>query len=211
MDKLRTCRHISHDQVPSGVYEETNGHINKGKMFISSTSPPAVPAAYLRQFQRDFSLFLKSRAAEVVPGGRMVLSMLGREDDCCTDSKTIKLWDLLSDSLAMLVEQGVVEQGKVDALDMPFYPPCIQEIEEEVRKEGSFRLDYGRAYELKLPKGAARTLSMAIRAVHESMLNHHFGPEIMDPLFNTYTDLIGEAVDREGVTTVQVGVVLVKL
>ena len=37
--------------------DETNTPINKGKMFISSTSPPAVLAAYLRQFQRDFRLF----------------------------------------------------------------------------------------------------------------------------------------------------------
>lgn len=80
--------------------------LNKGKMFISSTSPPAVPAAYRRQFQRDFSLFLKSRAAEVVPGGRMVLSMLSREnDDNYTDVKTSLFWDLLSESLAALVSQ----------------------------------------------------------------------------------------------------------
>lgn len=74
-------------------------------MFISSTSPPAVPAAYLRQFQRDFTVFLESRAAEVVPGGRIVVSMLGRQTEGYTDMKTTLLWDLLSESLAAMVSQ----------------------------------------------------------------------------------------------------------
>lgn len=74
-------------------------------MFISSTSSPAVPAAYLRQFQKDFNLFLRSRGAEVVSGGRMVLSMLCRETEGYTDVKMTLLWDLLSESLAALVSQ----------------------------------------------------------------------------------------------------------
>ena len=95
--------HIS--QVPPGLLDETNGPVNKGKMFISSTSPPAVAAAYSRQFRRDFSLFLRSRAAEVVAGGRMVVSMLGREGERHADRNTTLLWDLLSASFAALVSQ----------------------------------------------------------------------------------------------------------
>jgi hypothetical protein len=103
-------------------------------MFISST----------RQFQMDFSMFLRSRAAEVVPGGRMVLLMLVRETDCYTDRNTYLLWDLFSDSLAALVEEGLVDHAKVDAYDVPFYVSCAREIEEEVPKDGSFSLDYAR-------------------------------------------------------------------
>uniref|UniRef100_A0ACD6AB09 Uncharacterized protein n=1 Tax=Avena sativa TaxID=4498 RepID=A0ACD6AB09_AVESA len=210
-------------QIPPGVHDQdSKGPINKGKMFISSTSPPAVPAAYLGQFQRDFTLFLESRAAEVVAGGRMVLSMLGREADCCTDDKTTLLWDLLSDALAALVEMGLLEQDKVDTYDVPFYPPCIREIEEEVRKEGSFALDYAGTFEYQLnPAGgsgakaaaaaAAQTVSMAIRAIQESMLNHHFGPAIIDPLFNKYAELIGQAMERQDAKGVQLGLVLLKL
>jgi len=206
-------------QIPPGVYDQdNNGPVNKGKMFISSTSPPEVPAAYQGQFRRDFSLFLESRAAEVVAGGRMVLSMLGREADCCTDDdKTTLLWDLLSDSLAALVEEGLVEQGKVDSYDVPFYPPCIREIEEEVRKEGSFALDYAGTFEYQLnPAGsgataAARMVSMAIRAIQESMLNHHFGPAIIDPLFAKYAELIAEVMERQDAKGMQLGLVLLKL
>ncbi|KAF0916795.1 hypothetical protein E2562_011626 [Oryza meyeriana var. granulata] len=203
-------------QVPPGLLDDMNGPVNKGKMFISSTSPPAVAAAYSRQFRRDFSLFLRSRAAEVVAGGQMVLAMLGREDERHADRNMTLLWDLLSESFAALVLQGMVEQGKVDAYDAPFYAPSIREIEEEVRREGSFRMGYARAYEANLSGSGdarrdGRTVSMAVRAIQESMLGHHFGTEIIDALFAKYTELVTAAMEREDVKSVQIGVVLTRL
>ncbi|XP_047061596.1 probable methyltransferase TCM_000336 [Lolium rigidum] len=203
-------------QVPHGLFDETNMPINKGKMYISSTSPDAVSVAYRRQFQRDFSLFLKSRAAEVFPGGRMVLAMLGRQTGECVDKRTTFLWELLSESFAALVSQGLVEQDKVDAYNVPFYAPSLEEIEVEVRLEGSFSLDYVQTYEINLSssgdaKEDGRTVSMAIRAIQESMLSHHFGPHIVDALFHKYTELVTESMEREEVKSVQIGVVLSRL
>ncbi|CAL4974537.1 unnamed protein product [Urochloa decumbens] len=200
-------------QVPADLRDGTNTPLNKGKMFISSTSPPAVAEAYRRQFQKDLSLFLKSRAAEVVPGGRMVVSMLCRETEECTDVKTTLLWDLLSDSLAALVSQGLLEQEKVDAYDAPYYASSAQEIEEEVAKDGSFSLDYVRTYEANLSNGDAKrnatTVSMAIRAIQESMLSHHFGAGIIDALFHKFTELVTESMEKGEVKSVQIGAVLV--
>ncbi|GJM93432.1 hypothetical protein PR202_ga09988 [Eleusine coracana subsp. coracana] len=203
-------------QVPAGLFDEMNRPINKGKMYISSTSPLSVPLAYLRQFQRDFSLFLKSRAAEVVPGGRMVLAMLGRQTEGYIDRRTTFLWELLSESFAALVSQGLVEQEKVDAYNVPFYAPSIQEVEEEVRREGSFRMDYVQTYEINLSssgdaKEDGRTVSMAIRAIQESMLNHHFGPDIVDALFHRYTELVTQSMEREEIKSLQIGVVLTRM
>ncbi|KAL5227777.1 hypothetical protein ABZP36_016042 [Zizania latifolia] len=203
-------------QVPPGLFDEANMPINRGKMYISSTSTVAVPVAYLRQFQRDFSMFLKSRAAEIFSGGRMVLAMLGREADGYVDRRTTFLWELLSESFASLVAQGMVEEGKVDAYNVPFYAPSIGEIQEEVRREGSFRLDHSQTYEVNLSssgdaKEDGRTVSMAIRAIQESMLSHHFGPEIVDALFAKYTDLVTASMEREEVKSVQIGVVLTRL
>ncbi|CAL4961878.1 unnamed protein product [Urochloa decumbens] len=204
-------------QVPPGLFDDATGEpINKGKMYISSTSPLAVPVAYHRQFQRDFGLFLRSRAAEVVAGGRMVLAMLGRQTDGYFDRRTTFLWELLSESFAALVSQGMVEQEKVDAYNVPFYAPSVKEVEEEVRREGSFRMDYVQTYEINLSssgdaKEDGQTVSMAIRAIQESMLSHHFGPEIVDALFHRYTDLVTESMEREEVKSVQIGVVLTRL
>lgn len=50
--------------------------------------------AYAKQFRKDFTLFLKLRAKELVPVGRMVVSLVGRRSDVvatkfCYLSRTI--------------------------------------------------------------------------------------------------------------------------
>lgn len=55
--------------------------------------------AYGKQFHTDFTKFLKMRSEEIVRGGRMVLTFLGRSivdptsDDCCS------VWEQLARSL----------------------------------------------------------------------------------------------------------------
>ena len=112
--------------------------------------------------------------------------------------------------------QGLLEQEVVDAYDAPCYAPSAQEIQEEVTKEGSFSLDYVRTYEANLnsagdAKRNGRTLSMAIRAIQESMLSHHFGAGIVDALFDKYTELVTESMEKGVVKSVQIGAVLVRL
>lgn len=65
-------------QIPAGLESNARQHLNKGKVYISRSSPRSVLDAYSLQFQNDFSLFIKSRSEELVPGGRMVLSFMGR-------------------------------------------------------------------------------------------------------------------------------------
>ncbi|KAF7809704.1 salicylate carboxymethyltransferase-like [Senna tora] len=62
-------------QVPEGVEN------NKGNIYMGTTSPANVLKAYYHQFQRDFSMFLKCRAQEVVEGGSMVLTIQGRRTE----------------------------------------------------------------------------------------------------------------------------------
>lgn len=78
---------------------------NKGSIYMASTSPPSVFQAHLKQFQRDFTNLLSCRAQEIVPGGEMVLTFMGRSvldptsNDCCL------LWWWLSRSLVEMAEE----------------------------------------------------------------------------------------------------------
>lgn len=65
---------------------------------------------YLKQFEKDFSTFLSCRAEELVTGGRMVLTILGRksEDPCSKDGCYI--WELLAMALNDMVSEVFFSQ-----------------------------------------------------------------------------------------------------
>lgn len=55
--------------------------LNKGAIYLTKTSPPAVHKAYFSQFQEDFKFFLRSRSSELLPGGALVLTFIGRDEN----------------------------------------------------------------------------------------------------------------------------------
>ena len=79
--------------------------VNKGNIYMACSSPPSVIKAYIDQFEKDFSTFLSCRAEELVTGGRMVLTILGRksEDPCSKDGCYI--WDLLALALKQMISE----------------------------------------------------------------------------------------------------------
>ena len=80
--------------------------MNKGNICIAKTSPPPVFNAYLEQFERDFKMFLKCRAEELVPGGRMVLTTMGsiKSDDplCIWEVVGLNLNDMVLEVMKCL-------------------------------------------------------------------------------------------------------------
>ncbi|OVA13676.1 SAM dependent carboxyl methyltransferase [Macleaya cordata] len=97
--------HSSHtvhwlSRVPPWLYDEEGKPINKGNIYISESSPEVVFKAYLSQFQDDFSVFLRSRSEELVPGGRMVLLLLGRKGSDHSERGVGFLWELLARCIA---------------------------------------------------------------------------------------------------------------
>ncbi|KAJ0041116.1 hypothetical protein Pint_28484 [Pistacia integerrima] len=220
------CLHIVHSssslhwlsQVPPELSDKENPVINKGKIFLSKTSPPAVIKAYKTQFQRDFSSFLKFRSAEVIPEGRMVLSFRARRTPDPTPEESCLLWDYLGEAFQDLVAQGLIEEEKLDTYNTPYHEPYTEDIKAEVEREGSFTLDRmeinvapwdgvngGNKYERAT---TAENMAKAIRAVNESMIESHFGPEIMDRLFQRFIEIL--AADTKEVEHVGVVVSLIR-
>lgn len=54
--------------------------MNKGDISISKKTPRRVIEAYSKQYRKDLSTFLSSRAEEIIPGGKMVVLILCRDE-----------------------------------------------------------------------------------------------------------------------------------
>ena len=105
------CVHLFHSSYclmwRSRVPDELAGGavLNEGNMYIWETTPPAVVALYRRQFQEDFSLFLRLRHRELVSGGQMVLTFLGRKNKDVLRGEVSYIWGLLGQALQSLVKE----------------------------------------------------------------------------------------------------------
>ncbi|KAK8634246.1 hypothetical protein V6N13_015074 [Hibiscus sabdariffa] len=122
-------------KVPEGVEN------NKGNVYIAKSSPPNVLKAYSKQFQNDFSNFLHSRSEEMIGGGQMLLTLIGRSISDPTSKDCCYLWDLFTKSLHDLVAEGLMHESDIDSFNVPYYFPCEEEVREIIESEGSFILD----------------------------------------------------------------------
>ncbi|KAJ6851167.1 salicylate carboxymethyltransferase-like [Iris pallida] len=199
-------------QVPAGLLNKGEP-INKGNVYMSPASPPSVVTRYFEQFQEDFSMFLRSRSQELVVGGRMVLSMLGRRShDIHKKINEFPLYEALSKSLSIFVSQKLVAEEKVDSFNFPIYTPSTQELEDQVYREGSFTINSMKQYYKDwMFENAPNMLSKTFRAANESFICHHFGEEIIEPLFETHTQVLYERLMAgEDIGLCQITVVLCK-
>ncbi|KAF8011426.1 hypothetical protein BT93_J1901 [Corymbia citriodora subsp. variegata] len=188
-------------QVPVELSDRSNkALVNKGKIYISRTSPLGVVEAYLNQFRRDFSSFLRSRSEEIAPGGHMVLTFGGRRVANPSTDESCLLWDYLGLAFQDLVSQGLIEEEKLDSYNTPYYEPYVEDVRAEIEREGSFTLDRleiivapwdgvngGHKYDRRK---TAEMMAKAIRAVNESMIKSHFGSQILDSLFERFIDIM---------------------
>ncbi|MED6185576.1 hypothetical protein PIB30_058462 [Stylosanthes scabra] len=202
-------------RVPPALYDKEGNSLNKGCVYISESSPEVVPKAYLNQFQEDFSLFLRSRSEELVVDGRMVLIFLGRRGTQHVDKGNSFFWQILSRSFAILVSKGEIEAEKLDSYDVHFYAPSREEIEDEVRKQESIKLERLETVEMDtIEQGIesyGTTVAKAVRAIQESMISSHFGEKILDSLFENYATLLDDEVPKEDIKPITFVLVLRKI
>ncbi|KAI5353832.1 hypothetical protein L3X38_006726 [Prunus dulcis] len=212
-------------QVPPGLDSKAAGEaLNKGKIYISKTSPQCVLDSYALQFHNDFSLFLKSRSEEMFGGGRMVLSLMGRPSYDPTTPASCYQWELLAHALMTLVSEGLIAEEKVDSFNAPYYAPCEEELSLALKKEGSFLMDSLEAFEIDWDGGggdqelhhtfdmvgSGQKVAKTVRAVVESMLESHFGKDIMDHLFQCYAELVSNHLSKSRTRYINLVLVIIK-
>ncbi|KAK6922681.1 SAM dependent carboxyl methyltransferase [Dillenia turbinata] len=204
-------------KVPQEIYDAHGKSINKGSINISEKSPPQVCQAYLKQYQKDWSLFLRSRSQELITGGRMMLIFQGREGPNHVDRGSTFYWELLARAFDILVSQGHFEVEKLDSYDIHFYAASKGEIEDGIKKEGSFEVDQFETIARQFngsDQGPShgKNMAAAFRAMLESMIIHHFGEGIdLDHLFDVFAEIVDEEIAREKIKDIIFFVVLRKL
>ncbi|XP_014497400.1 7-methylxanthosine synthase 1 [Vigna radiata var. radiata] len=176
--------------------------LNKGNCHIVSTSPPSVYTTFLKQFQKDFELFLKSRSEELVPGGAMVLVLLVR-----TETPRRSIYETISVTLSDMLLEGLIEEEKLESFNIPIYEAKVEEIVQVIREEGSFFIqeseiaivpwDARKNEDGDENIGAAEFITSCIRAVTEPLLAANFGTKIMNELFIRFQKKIVQLMEVE--------------
>ncbi|KAK7310624.1 hypothetical protein RJT34_08236 [Clitoria ternatea] len=188
-------------KTPDELSSDAVEAVNKGAIYLTRTSPPAVHKAYFAQFKEDFKLFLRSRSAELLPGGAMVLTFIGRDQN----NELINAWVVIGMALNDMASEKLIEEKKLDSFNIPSYCPTAEEVRETVEEEGSFevqrletiRTDWVKNINVSEDDESvideemrAEGVAKYIRAVAEPILKSEFGEEIMDELFRRFKDKI---------------------
>ncbi|CAJ1942507.1 unnamed protein product [Sphenostylis stenocarpa] len=209
-------------KVPEGLDN------NKGNIYLNRTSPSNVVRAYYDQFQRDFCLFLKCRAEELVEGGRMVLTFLGRRNDDPCSKDGCYIWELMATALNDMVSEGIIKEEEVDSFNIPQYTPSPSEVKLEVLKEGSFCMkclevsevnwnvfDDWNAAEFESERcdsvgDGGYNVAQCMRAVAEPLLVSHFGEDIIQEVFSRYQQILADRMSKEKTKFINVTILLTK-
>jgi jasmonate O-methyltransferase len=88
------------------LYQVPRIPLNKGNIYLAKTSPPGVHKAYLNQFEKDFTAFLRSRSEEMIPGGCMVLTIYGRDEN---NDSSVKHSPTIWEFFGMMLNDMVLE------------------------------------------------------------------------------------------------------
>ncbi|OWM87438.1 hypothetical protein CDL15_Pgr022549 [Punica granatum] len=218
----QNCLHLVHSsysvhwlsQVPRLTTEE-GLPMNKGKIYISKTSPPEVKEAYLAKFEVDFTNFLRCRSEEMVTGARLVLVLHGRRNADPASKESCYIWELLAEAISSMVSEGLVEEEKLDTLNVPYYTASQEEVQHIVQQEASFTVEHVETFALDVggissekedPWTRGRKQAKHTRSFTGSVVQHHLGEEVMDKLYGEkLAHLIGKDLskgERQGISIV---------
>ncbi|KAL2337646.1 hypothetical protein Fmac_012092 [Flemingia macrophylla] len=185
---------------------DTSEPLNKENIVLTSESPPSVHETYLKQFEKDFKLFLKSRSEELTSDGIMVLTLMGRD----RNNKFNNPAELIGMVLKDMVHEGMLEKEKLYYFDFPMYGPTTEEVRQVIKAEGSFILktlkiiktSWDANLEEDVDDSAVDSkirgefIAKTMRAGFEPILSTEFGEDIIDELFLRFAKLVAHLIDE---------------
>jgi hypothetical protein len=160
---------------------------------------PIILDAYAQQFRKDFFFFLASRAKEMVPGGRMILSLTGTQSPDPANESTQQTWEFVARILDDMASRGVLDKQKLKTFYIPLYAPYEEEVKDIIEKQGSFSICRLQVHDSMIGVNKAlispKMIAYGLRAAFEPIIGDHFGSstEIMDEFVRTTEQLMSPA------------------
>ncbi|KAK9756549.1 hypothetical protein RND81_01G105600 [Saponaria officinalis] len=200
-------------QVPDGIEE------NKKSIYLSKASSTRVLNAYYEQFIEDFTTFLSCRSKEVIGGGKMQLTIIGRRSVQPFSKECSQVWDLLAIVLNEMTSEGFIEEKKLNTFNIPNYYPSPLELKTLVEREGSFIMDQINTFETKWNNDYENSVYKdpssydfvkCIRSVVETMLINWFGEEVIDEIFIRYQKVVHSSMIKEEDAFINHSLLLIK-
>ncbi|KAK4763843.1 hypothetical protein SAY87_013281 [Trapa incisa] len=172
--------------VPDEVKDPLSPAWNRGKVTYVE-SAPEVAEAYKAQFQKDIMEFFNARAMEIADNGLLAILMLCRpEGTAVSCSVAMDMFECLGHTLVDMVNEGLIEEALVDSFNMPLFFPTASEMTEVISEIQGIRTEVVEEIQCLREKsmlGDTSTMSLQLRAITEEILNKHFGPGIIDTIF----------------------------
>ncbi|KAF8723606.1 hypothetical protein HU200_021563 [Digitaria exilis] len=197
-------------QLPKELQVNSKIHLNEGNIYLRTTTSPSVVQMYQEQFQKDFLLFIKLRAKELVFGGQMLLSFLGRKNNNVFDGDLNHVYGLLGQALQSLVLEGIVEKARLDSFNLPIYGPSVDEVVAAVKQSEVYDINHIQLFESNWDPyddsegdfvvdtvQSGINVAKCLRAVMEPLLVRHFGEYILDELFERDAFNVAKHLERE--------------
>ncbi|KAL0296662.1 UNVERIFIED_CONTAM: Loganic acid O-methyltransferase [Sesamum radiatum] len=178
-------------EVPKAVLDNTSPAWNRGKVHYFGAKRE-VCEEYANQYAKDIKSFLDARAEELVPGGLMALLVPAVPAFWDPNSAYTVLTEvyLLESCLMDMAKKEKFKEDKVDSFNYSVYFPVPQEFKAIIERSDNYTIE--RMEILDNPGKRSLTgpqeRASYLRAVNEGMLVNHFGSEIMDELFDRYTN-----------------------
>ena len=145
---------------------------------------------FRQQAEQDLHQFYHARAAELVPGGKLLVQVFGRNEQYST---SFGIYDVLNDAVLDFVEMGKLPRQVFEDLIFPIYFRTLEEltapIEQDSQLSQAFRIDTATSQEISVPFNEALTTTSDVvlwaehytgflRAFTEAILAAALPPEL---------------------------------